>query len=190
MPIGPIGILCIRRALALGRRQGITTGLGGATADIVYVTVAIFSITLIADVVALGQYWIRFCGGVAVIAIGIFTIRSHPTSRLIANNKFEHTRLFVSTFLLALSNPVPLFGFAALLSAIGFKNIAGENAALVLFIAGVFLGSLLWFSLLANIAHAVRRTITDQRLSIINRIAGFILLVLGVVAAGSSLHGL
>jgi threonine/homoserine/homoserine lactone efflux protein len=190
MPIGPIGILCVRRALALGRKQGITTGLSGATADIVYVTVAIFGIKLIADFVTVEQYWIRLCGGVAVIAIGIFTLRSHPTSRLITSNKFEHTRIYVSTFLLALSNPIPLFGFAALFSAIGIKNIIGQDFALVLFVAGVFLGSLLWFSLLANIAHTIRKNITDQKLLVINKIAGLILIVFGVIAAVSSIRGL
>jgi arginine exporter protein ArgO len=83
-----------------------------------------------------------------------------------------------------------LFGFAALLTAIGFKSISGESVSLVLFIAGVFLGSLLWFTLLANIANAVRRNITDQKLSIINKVAGMILIVLGIVATGSSLAGL
>jgi threonine/homoserine/homoserine lactone efflux protein len=190
MPIGPIGILCIRRSLAFGRKQGIVTGLGGAVADIVYIAVALFSIKLVADFVALEQYSIRLCGGIAVMAIGIYTFRSHPSSRLITSNKFEHTRLFVSTFLLALSNPVPLLGFAALLSALGIKYITGENVSLVLFVAGVFLGSLLWFSLLANIANAVRRNITDQKLSIINKVAGMILIVLGIVATGSSLGGL
>lgn len=190
MPIGPIGILCIKRALTFGKKQGITTGLSGAAADIVYSTVAIFSIKLIADFVALEQYWIRFCGGIAVIAIGTFTIRSHPTSRPITSNKFEHTRLFVSTFLLALSNPVPLFGFVALFSAIGIKSITGENVAPMFFVAGISLGSLIWFTLLANIAHTIRRNITDQKLLIINKIAGLILIVLGVVAAGSSLRGL
>jgi threonine/homoserine/homoserine lactone efflux protein len=190
MPIGPIGILCIRRALTFGRKQGIITGLGGATADIAYVTIALFGVKLLADFVAFEQYWIRLCGGIAVFAIGIFVVRSHPTSRPIANNMIEHTRLFLSTFLLALSNPVPLLGFAAMLSAIGIKHLAGDTLTRILFVAGVFLGSLIWFSSLANTANAMRRTMTDQKLSIINKVAGLVLIVLGLVAAGSSLSGL
>jgi threonine/homoserine/homoserine lactone efflux protein len=190
MPIGPIGILCIRRSLASGRRQGITTGLAGAGADIIYVTAAIFGIKLIADFVTLEQYWIRFCGGIAVLVIGIFTLRSHPSSRRITDKKFEHTRLFLSTFLLALTNPNTLFGFAAIVSAIGFKTIAGDTGTLVLFVAGVFAGSLLWFSMLANLAHAIRKSITDKKLSTVNKIAGVLLIILGIVAAGSSLQGL
>ena len=32
-PVGPIGVLCIRRSLAFGRPMGLATGLGAATAD-------------------------------------------------------------------------------------------------------------------------------------------------------------
>ena len=189
MPIGPIGILCVRRALTRGRQQGITTGLAGAAADIVYMVVAIFSIKLISDFVALEQYWIRLCGGLAVLAIGIFTVRSKPAVRLATIDKFEHTRLFLSTFVLALSNPVTLFGFVAVLTAIGFHNIAANIDATVLFVPGVFLGSLLWFLMLSNVAHVVRKKISEQRLSIFNKAAGVILIVLGVVAIVISLRG-
>jgi threonine/homoserine/homoserine lactone efflux protein len=32
-PVGPIGILCIRRTLAEGRASGFFSGMGAATAD-------------------------------------------------------------------------------------------------------------------------------------------------------------
>jgi len=35
-PVGPIGVLCIRRSLAEGRLVGLATGLGAATADAIY----------------------------------------------------------------------------------------------------------------------------------------------------------
>ena len=35
-PVGPIGVLCIRRTLAEGRLSGLLSGLGAATADAVY----------------------------------------------------------------------------------------------------------------------------------------------------------
>ena len=35
-PVGPIGVLCIRRTLTQGWRIGFLTGLGAATADATY----------------------------------------------------------------------------------------------------------------------------------------------------------
>ncbi|MCB0207269.1 MAG: LysE family translocator, partial [Anaerolineae bacterium] len=43
-PVGPIGVLCIRRTLAEGRLAGLVTGLGAATADTVYGAVAAFGL--------------------------------------------------------------------------------------------------------------------------------------------------
>ena len=39
-PVGPIGVLCIRRTLDRGRLSGLVSGLGAATADLVYGSIA------------------------------------------------------------------------------------------------------------------------------------------------------
>lgn len=36
MPVGPIGLLCIRNSLSWGARYGFTTGMGAAAADTLY----------------------------------------------------------------------------------------------------------------------------------------------------------
>ena len=64
MPVGPIGILCIRRTLTYGKYQGLIIGLSGASADIIYALVAAFGVTLISDFITGFQYWIRLAGGV------------------------------------------------------------------------------------------------------------------------------
>src|SRR5512147_524049 len=46
-PVGPIGVLCIRRTLANGMATGFASGLGAATADAFYGFVAAFGLTFI-----------------------------------------------------------------------------------------------------------------------------------------------
>ncbi|MBM3192601.1 MAG: LysE family translocator, partial [Chlamydiae bacterium] len=46
-PVGPIGVLCIRRALQFGRLSGFFSGLGAAAADGVYGIIAAFGLTFI-----------------------------------------------------------------------------------------------------------------------------------------------
>jgi threonine/homoserine/homoserine lactone efflux protein len=46
-PVGPIGVLCIRRSLADGRQVGLATGMGAATADAVYGSIAGFGLTAV-----------------------------------------------------------------------------------------------------------------------------------------------
>ena len=39
-PVGPIGLLCVRRTLAGGMAAGLASGLGAATADAMYGAIA------------------------------------------------------------------------------------------------------------------------------------------------------
>src|SRR5206468_1632019 len=58
-PVGPIGVLCIRRTLAEGRLVGFITGLGAATADATYGAVAAFGLTFISGFLITQQSWLR-----------------------------------------------------------------------------------------------------------------------------------
>ena len=54
-PVGPIGVLCIRRTLTAGRRVGLLTGLGAATADAIYGYIAGFGLVFISSVLVSQQ---------------------------------------------------------------------------------------------------------------------------------------
>ena len=62
-PVGPIGVLCIRRTLAGGRLHGLVSGLGAATADASYGAIASFGLTAISGVLVDQQVWLRLIGG-------------------------------------------------------------------------------------------------------------------------------
>ena len=48
-PVGPIGILCIKRSLTKGRMSGLITGIGAATADTLYGCIAAFGMTTVSN---------------------------------------------------------------------------------------------------------------------------------------------
>jgi threonine/homoserine/homoserine lactone efflux protein len=48
-PVGPIGVLCIRRTLVQGRLCGFASGLGAATADAAYGCIAGFGLTAVSN---------------------------------------------------------------------------------------------------------------------------------------------
>ena len=58
-PVGPIGVLCIRRTLAEGRLHGLVSGLGAATADAVYGCIAAFGLAFISDLLVQQQLGLR-----------------------------------------------------------------------------------------------------------------------------------
>ena len=70
-PVGPVGVLCIRRTLADGRVVGFVSGLGAATADAAYGCVAAFGLTWVSDMLVNQQLWLRSVGGVLLIYLGV-----------------------------------------------------------------------------------------------------------------------
>ncbi len=179
-PVGPIGILCIRRTLAHGFWRGMLVGLGGALADIVYAFAGAFSTSLIFTFIAGHQYGIRVGGGVLLIAVGLYTFGSHPESSAASNRTNGETRILLSTFFLALTNPMTLFAFAAAFTSIGLQQVPQDPLSALLLVVGVFIGSLSWFSLLTGFSLIFREKISTRGLAIVSKIAGTLLVLIGV----------
>src|SRR5271154_4876772 len=80
-PVGPIGVLCIRRSLAEGRQIGLATGLGAATADAAYGCVAGFGLTVISTFLVGQRMWLSLIGGLFLCYLGVRTFMSKPSER-------------------------------------------------------------------------------------------------------------
>jgi len=189
-PVGPIGILCVRRTLAHGGWRGFLTGLSSASADAVYAVVAAFGVTLISNFVAGHQQWLRLVGGILLLALGFYTFRSRPDTHVPTRAMGREARVFISTFLLALTNPLTLFAYAAALSGIGVENIKSDGVYLTLLVTGIFLGSLLWSSLLTILARIFKEKVSARGLGIVNKVAGSLLMLFGAIALWTGLNGL
>lgn len=188
-PVGPLGVLCIRRTLAYGSKRGLIVGLGAAVADILYGIIAAFGITLISDFIIKEQQWIRLVGGFFLIILGYYTLRAHPSVKKEINGGNGHVRAFFSTFIVALTNPITLFSFAAVFASIGLGEIKGDYIYGLFLVVGIFIGTMAWFSLLTTIVRFFREKINTNGMSLVNKIAGAILIIFGVVAIYSSLTG-
>ena len=79
-PVGPIGLLCIQRSLTSGRVSGLVSGLGAATADAVYGSIAGFGIAFVSTFLVDQQMWIRLVGGAFLVYLGLRIWRSEPRS--------------------------------------------------------------------------------------------------------------
>ncbi|QHE60653.1 LysE family transporter [Rossellomorea vietnamensis] len=77
-PVGPVGILCIQRTLAYGRRTGFLSGLGAATADALYGLIAVMGFTVVSGFLMAHQFWIQVWGGVFLLLLGWKTFTSQP----------------------------------------------------------------------------------------------------------------
>ncbi len=186
-PVGPIGVLCIRRTLAEGRRSALSTMLGAAAADSVYGLVAVFGVTLVSDFMTAHMIWFRLIGGAVLLVLGVRTFRAHIPSappRLTFN---EHAGNFLSTFLLTLTNPLTLFAFAAVLAGVGTVEEVSSTKTAAFLVGGVFLGSLSWFTTLISLTYMFRTFLRNRGLDLINKITGTLIVVSGLAALLSTL---
>ena len=182
VPVGPVGVLCIRRTLAKGDTQGFLTGLAAASADAVYGAVAAFGITLVSDFISAQQFWFRLFGGAILLFLGVRTFRSHPERDPITTNGNNHAGTFLSTFLLTLTNPMTVFAFAAVFAGLGSAVIGNSFVDRLSVVAGVFLGSFLWFALLTSVVHLFKQRIQTNGIVLINKISGTLILLFGTAA--------
>jgi threonine/homoserine/homoserine lactone efflux protein len=184
-PIGPIGVICVRRTLAYGKRQGFIIGLSGASADIVYALIAAYGVTLISNFVYKWQFWIRLGGGILLLLLGFLILRSDPIVQAAAEQSNKYGKAFVPTFLLALTNPMSMFGFGAVFSSTRICQTAADRVSLFMLVAGVFFGSLLWFSLLTGVTSVFKKKLKNGGLAIVNRIEGMLFIIFGAVSIWS-----
>jgi threonine/homoserine/homoserine lactone efflux protein len=189
-PVGPIGLLCVRRTLAHGGWRGFVVGLSSASADVVYAIIAAFGVTLISDFVAGHQQWLRLVGGIFLLALGFYIFRSRPVTHVPSKWINREARVYFSTLLLALANPLTLFAYAGALSGIGIENIRSDRIYLAVLVVGVFLGSLLWSSLLTTLARIFKEKISTRGLGIVNKVAGSLLMLFGAIGLWTGLSGL
>jgi threonine/homoserine/homoserine lactone efflux protein len=155
----------------------------------IYGIVAAFSVTLISDFISTHQQWLRLMGGVLLLILGYRTFRSHASTDTPINGANGHVRAFISTFLLTLTNPMTLFVFAAVFAGVGLNKIIGDNWSGTFLVAGVFLGSLSWFTLLTALVHFFREKITANGVTLVNKIAGTLLILFGAFALLNSFVG-
>nr|MBA2277446.1 LysE family transporter [Chloroflexia bacterium] len=118
-PIGPIGALCIRRALVDGRLVGWVCWLGVATADAFYSAVAAFGLTAVTAALVDQRGWIRLGGGLLLCLLGLRALGSQPEERVVAAAGGRLGTAYVSTFGLTLANPTTILSFAAIFSGTG-----------------------------------------------------------------------
>ena len=183
-PVGPIGVLCIRRTLAEGRQAGFVSGLGAASADAIYGSIAAFGLTSISMLLVDQQDWLRLIGGGFLVYLGARTYFSRSAGELAAgsNDKKGLAGFFASTFLLTLTNPMTILSFAAIFAGLGLGITDGDLADSMAIVGGVFCGSALWWLMLSSGTGLFRRFLNGSGRVWINRISGVIILTFGLAA--------
>lgn len=180
-PVGPIGILCIRRTLNEGRATGVVIGFGAATADATYGLIAAMGLAMSGVLISHADM-LRVGGGTLIAVLGLLSIRvfflNHPAKAASASGR-GLAGAFATTFVLTLSNPMTILSFVGLIAGLGAA--ISNPLAPYLLVIGVFVGSAIWWLLLVHIALAVKSKLTPEITRWLDLVSGVVLLIWGSV---------
>jgi threonine/homoserine/homoserine lactone efflux protein len=180
VPVGPISLVCIHRTVANGRLHGIVSGLGVATADSFYAAVAFLGLTAISGLITGHQVLFRLMAGIVLIFIGMRVFRSIPAAVSPGDGQEPFLGDYLSLLVIAIANPLTIIFFITILPGFGVVAQGTTLIAAVPFVAGVFLGSAVWWISLCGSLGAVRSRLSTENLRQINRISGILITCFGV----------
>ena len=183
-PTGPLGILCIQRTLHKGRLNGIVTGLGATTSDLVYAVLVGFSMNFVIDFVEQYRFVIQIVGSILLFFFG-YKIFTKETEKSIDDEKIGTTNrnllsTYTSAFGLCFSNPIIIFLFIALFARFNFFSSKSNVYQVLLALSSIFVGALSWWVTLTMIVGSLRKKFKKRGLRILNFITGGVLIVLSI----------
>jgi threonine/homoserine/homoserine lactone efflux protein len=181
-PVGPIGLICIQRTLQQGRMAGFISGMGAATADAIYGIISAFGLTFLSGFLVTQQFWLRLVGGLFLCYLGIRTFSRKIIEETPQINLNRHLGSYLEIFFLTLTNPLTILSFSLIFTGLGLgKNPEDYHGALNL-VLGVFSGSAFWWLILSQGVGYFRKSITTTWQLHLNRVAGGVILLLGILA--------
>jgi threonine/homoserine/homoserine lactone efflux protein len=180
-PVGPIGVLCIRRTLVEGRFIGFVSGLGAATADATYGLIAALGLTAFTSILVDSAGVLRVVGGLFMLYLGYRTLTSTPAEKA----KPEDTKrrggwlgAYLSIFALTITNPMTILSFLSIFAGLsGSATAARTPATSFVMVLGIFAGSAVWWLVLSGGVSLLRERMTPWHMLWINRISGAIIVL-------------
>ncbi len=194
-PMGPVGILCIRRTLQKGREYGIATGAGAALSDLFYALVTgAGMLPLMMEFIDKEQnlFYLKIVGAIMLFAFGIWMLRTDPRKGYRPSQSENNGTLFsnaVSAFFLTISNPLIIFLFIALFNMFTFV-IPGNWYGSALGYASIVGGAMLWWMGLTQLIVRMKSKFDLHGIKTLNRTIGTIVITVAVLYAAMTIFHL
>ena len=185
-PVGPVGMMVIRRTLEGGLLRGVLAGLGAALADAFYGAIGAIGLTFVSHFLSEYGFWIRLGGGALICYLGVHTFLAPPPAASDTGAPPHHARAFLSTLLLGLANPTTILAFAAAFAAFGPGSYTKDYVTASVVMCSVFAGASLWWLMLTASVSLLRGRLSLNGMKWINRVAGSLLVAFGILSVLSA----
>ncbi|WP_144144716.1 LysE family translocator [Paraburkholderia sp. BCC1884] len=190
-PVGPMGMLCIRRTLTGGPRAGLAIGLGIASGDAAYGLLAALGLVSISQFMLAYDRPLHLLAGLFLLYLGVRALLQKASAdttndaasgdgQLAQVGRSGALRAYASSLLLTLTNPQTVIMFAALFTTLAPRGAFSSGIALTT-VGGVFCGSIAWWCFLVTVVSLARHAIGSKLRVAIDRVVGLTLAAFGVV---------
>ena len=184
IPLGPSGLLCIRETLGGGLLRGLAVGMGSAFAEGLCALAANLGLQKL-DVLRHWDIGLKLLGGILLLIIatkefqklGHYTPETLPETST-TSSPMVYLGLFSAGFLLIITNPLSVFAMAGLMGA--FRMNCNTSLCTSVLGAGVFCGSLLWWSIVSIFVNTIKDQFSFQTLQYLRQWSVYLLFGLGV----------
>lgn len=174
-PIGPTAILVLQKTLNGGRKVGFSTALGATVIDTTYSAIAVFAVSAVSDFIFAHQSVFLIIGGLIVGAVGVNMALKKLNMENCAGVSAGNT---LQAMLCAISNPGAI---AVMLALVALFKIDVDVTPVWAVVPSVALGSVTYWMFFTTLLSRARRAVRTETLQKINRVAGIIVILLGIV---------
>ncbi len=179
-PVGPIGLLCLRRTMSRGIATGLISATGISCADAVWSFGAIHGLTTISHWMAQEQTLLKIVIGLFFLLYGLHGTINTPKTCYPTLKREGGMAEFLSTFLVVFLNPSTFITFSVLFTLAGIsKSHFGLFRSIEIALA-VFAGSIAFWIILLQIIHRLRHRISDTIYGSISHISSVGIMIFGV----------
>lgn len=184
-PMGPVGVLCIRRTLNKGRWYGFVTGVGACVSDIIYAMITGLGMSFVMDLITnpTNKFWLQISGSVVLLIFGLYCWNCKTTSNVHKGGKNGKGSLFhngFTAFLVTFSNPLIIFLFMASFAQFAFV-IPNHPVEMTLGYASIVAGALAWWYGLTWLVDKIREKFDENGIQIINKIIGSVVIIFSLI---------
>ena len=180
-PLGPMGLICLRRTLTRGRSAGLTSALGISLAYGFWSYVAIHGLTAVSSWVEQEKNILEFAIALFFFLYGLHGIFNTPDTRYPALQNNDNASGFLPVFLVVFLNPSTFIMFVVLFTLFGVtKNHYGLFSSLKI-VFSVFIGSVVFWITLSKVLHKVRKKLTDSTYILISRLSSCFIMIFGII---------
>jgi threonine/homoserine/homoserine lactone efflux protein len=158
------------------------SGLGAATADMMYGLIAGFGLTVISDFLIGQHLWIQLVGGLFLCYLGIRTFTSKTTYSSDQPSVNNILSSYFSVLLQTITNPMTILSFTAIFAGLGIASTESNGISALFLVTGVFIGSALWWIFLSTGVGLIKDRLNSNLLSTINRLSGITIVLFGLIS--------